>query len=51
MKVKMIKFNSFIQIKARTSGSCLIERKFGDGKGHSEKAILLEGEVAEVVVG
>ena len=51
MTVKMIKLNLFIQIKARTYGSCLIERKFGDGKGHSGRAILREGEVAEFVVG
>ena len=51
MTVKMIKLNLFIQIKAWTSGSCLIERKFGNGKGHSGRAILREGEVAEFVVG
>ena len=51
MTVKMIKFNLFIQIKARTSRSCFIERKFGDGKGHSGRAILQEGEVAESIVG
>ena len=51
MAVKMIKFNLLIQIKARTSGLCLIERKFGDGKGPSGRAILWEGEVAESMVG
>ena len=50
MTVKMIKLNLFIQIKARTSGSCLIERKFSDGKGHSGRTILWEGEVTESVV-
>ena len=55
----MIKINLFVQIKAQTSGSCLIERKFnspiarkfGGGKGHSGRAILREGEVAESIAG
>ncbi len=51
MTVKMIKLNLFIKLKAWTSGSCLTDRKFGNGKGHSGRAILREGEVAEFIVG